>query len=108
MEKTVDPEKYNMVLCPVCNGKGKLAKTTKDFDVCKECGGFGFIKKRKTAMEPKEGEIFKNIVDGTEYIVTKVANNTVILKSQDGKSQILTGVDTLGSESIYQKKEDTK
>jgi len=45
MGKTFDPEKYGMSFCPLCRGDGKLAKTPEGFEVCKECGGFGLIKK---------------------------------------------------------------
>ena len=45
MRKTFNPEKYNLVWCPVCNGTGKLPKNPGGSDVCKECGGFGAIKK---------------------------------------------------------------
>ncbi len=51
MRKTFDPTKYNMVLCPLCNGKGKLEKNPDSFDVCKECGGFGFIKNGSEIFE---------------------------------------------------------
>jgi len=43
-----------MAFCPVCNGKGKLPKNSGGFDVCKECGGFGAIRK-ETELD-KEGE----------------------------------------------------
>jgi DnaJ-class molecular chaperone len=46
MEKSFDPEKYEMTFCPLCQGDGKLAKTPEGFEVCKECGGFGLIKRR--------------------------------------------------------------
>ena len=45
MDKAFDPEKYEMTFCPLCQGDGKLAKTLEGFEVCKECGGFGLIKK---------------------------------------------------------------
>ncbi len=45
MGKPFDPEKYGMTFCPLCQGDGKLAKTPEGFEVCKECGGFGLIKK---------------------------------------------------------------
>jgi len=45
MDKTFDPEKYEMTFCPLCRGDGKLAKTPEGFEVCKECGDFGLIKK---------------------------------------------------------------
>jgi len=60
MGKTFYPEEYNMVFCSVCNGKGKLPKNPGDFDVCKECGGFGFLK--------KESEIFEE-VENREQVV---------------------------------------
>ncbi len=44
MSKAFKPEEYSMVFCPVCKGKGKLPKNPHGFDVCKECGGFGFVK----------------------------------------------------------------
>ena len=51
MVKTFNPDKFNMALCPICNGKGKLPKNPNGFDACRRCGGFGLIK--------KESEIFK-------------------------------------------------
>jgi hypothetical protein len=45
MGKTFDPEKYGMTFCSLRKRDGKLAKTPKGFEVCKECGGFGLIKK---------------------------------------------------------------
>ena len=56
MGKTFNPKKYNMVFCSVCNGKGKLPKNPDGFDVCKECGGFGFIKKEMGIFEEVENE----------------------------------------------------
>jgi DnaJ-class molecular chaperone len=56
MGKTFDPEKYNLVFCPVCHGKGKLPKDPDEFDVCKECGGFGLIKKEKGMLKEAENE----------------------------------------------------
>jgi CheY-like chemotaxis protein len=47
MGKTFEPGKYNMVLCPLCKGKGRLDENPDGFDVCKECAGFGFIKREK-------------------------------------------------------------
>jgi DnaJ-class molecular chaperone len=41
--KTFDPEEHNMAFCPVCNGKGKLAKNPGGFNVCRTCGGFGLV-----------------------------------------------------------------
>ena len=44
MDKSFDPEKYGMTLCPLCQGDGKLPKPPEGFEVCKECGGFGLVK----------------------------------------------------------------
>jgi DnaJ-class molecular chaperone len=45
MGKLFNPQKYNMVFCPVCNGEGKILKDPGGFDVCLKCGGFGFVKR---------------------------------------------------------------
>ncbi len=55
MGKTFDPTKYNMILCPLCKGKGTLDKNPDGFDVCKECEGFGFFK--------NEPQIFVEVED---------------------------------------------
>lgn len=59
-------------------------------------------------METKEGDIFKSILDGAEYIVKRIVNSMVVLESQDGKKQIMTGVGSLNIKSFYQKKEGTE
>ena len=41
--KTLDPEKYGMVVCPLCKGKGFIINPKRE--CCEKCGGFGFIKK---------------------------------------------------------------
>ena len=53
-------------------------------------------------MNIREGEVFKNSTDGVDFIVKKIVKDMVVLQSQDGKRQILTGVRTLTS--FYQKK----
>jgi hypothetical protein len=57
-------------------------------------------------MNIREGEVFRNSTDGVDFIVKKIMNNMnmVVLQSQDGKRQILTGMDTLTSTSFYLKK----
>jgi len=52
-------------------------------------------------MNIKQGEIFENSTDGVDFIVKKVVRDMVVLESQDGKRQILTGVHTLTSTSFY-------
>ena len=46
MGKAFCIEKYELTFCPLCQGDGKLPKPTEGFEVCKECGGFGLIKKK--------------------------------------------------------------
>jgi hypothetical protein len=55
-------------------------------------------------MEPKEGDLFISALDGDEYTVKQIVQSMVVLESKDGKKQILTGVDCLGS-FPYLKKE---
>jgi DnaJ-class molecular chaperone len=52
MDKKFAPEKYGMVICPLCSGKGFLLKGSDQINVrlrrvCTECGGFGAIKKEE-------------------------------------------------------------
>ena len=56
-------------------------------------------------MDIREGEVFRHSSDGVSFIVKKIVNNMVVLESQDGKREILTGVDTLKLKSFYLKKE---
>ena len=53
----------------------------------------------------KEGDIFKNLLDGAEYVVKDIVNNLVVLRSRRGDKHILTGVETLGIKSFYMEKE---
>jgi len=57
-------------------------------------------------MKIREGEVFKNSIDGADFIVKKVVNDWVVLQTQDGKRQILTGVHTLPSLFYLKKGED--
>ena len=57
------------------------------------------------AMQTKEGDQFKNAVDGVEYILRKIVNRMALLESKDGKRQILTEVGNLKINSFYQKME---
>ena len=51
MGKIFNREKYNMLFCPDCKGKGKLPKNPDGFIVCSRCGGSGVIKKEEEAPE---------------------------------------------------------
>jgi len=57
-------------------------------------------------MKAKEGDTVRSVLSGLCYKVRKVANHIAVLESQDGKSQILTELDTLSM--LYQMKEDLK
>ena len=52
-----DPERYGMISCPECNGRGKIFKNLKEFEVCMGCGGFGAIKASRG--EPMDGRPLK-------------------------------------------------
>jgi DnaJ-class molecular chaperone len=119
MGKTFNSEKYNMVFCPVCNGKGKLPKNPRGFDVCRKCGGFGLVKRELEEdmntsptigggeeAHMKEGDIFESLLDGTEYVVKKIVSSMVVLHSSKGDRQILTGVGTLKTKTFYREKEE--
>ena len=57
-------------------------------------------------MDINQGEVFKSSVDGVKFRVKKILRDMVVLESQDGKRQILTGTNTLTSiSSIFQKVE---
>jgi hypothetical protein len=59
-----------------------------------------------SAMETKEGDTVKSILNGIEYKVKKIVEKMAILESQDGKSKIITEVDSL--RLFYREKEDLK
>ena len=54
MGKLFDPEKYGILRCPDCKGKGKFPIGPDDFIVYSRCGGNGFIKKEENAPEEDE------------------------------------------------------
>lgn len=64
--------------------------------------------RKEIAMEIKEGDIFIKGISGEVYAVMRISNDWVVLRSEDGKKQIFTGVDTLHVESFFQKKEETE
>ena len=43
LNKSFDPEKYDMSLCPLCDGEGFIINPKRE--CCQKCGGFGLIKK---------------------------------------------------------------
>ena len=53
----------------------------------------------------KEGDLFENLLDGKEYVVKSIVNEMVVLQSRKEDRQILTGVETLKTKSLYREKE---
>jgi len=56
MNKNFAPEKYGMVICPLCSGKGFLTGDSNQINVsvrgvCTKCGGFGAIKKEEETFQ---------------------------------------------------------
>ncbi len=49
-------------------------------------------------MDIKEGEVLKKNSDRVDFIVKRIKNDMVVLQSQDGKRQILTGMCNLETE----------
>lgn len=61
---------------------------------------------RRTPVEIKEGDEVKSDLGGEDFVITKIANSMVVLKSKDGDRQIMTGMDSL--KTFYKKREETK
>jgi hypothetical protein len=54
-------------------------------------------------VEIKEGDEVKSDLDSEDFVITKIANSMVVLKSRNGDKQIMTGIDSL--KTFYKKKE---
>ena len=59
-----------------------------------------------SAMETKEGDTVRSILNGIEYKIKRIVKSMAVLESQDGKSKIVTEVDTL--RLFYREKEGIK
>jgi len=57
-----------------------------------------------SAMETKEGDTVRSILNGVEYKIKKIVEKLAVLESRDGKSKIITEVDAL--KIFYRDKED--
>jgi DnaJ-class molecular chaperone len=55
-----NPEKYSMTFCPGCSGSGRFCNDAQGVNVCKVCGGFGFIKKGISLSLIKKSDILMN------------------------------------------------
>ncbi len=59
-------------------------------------------------MKIKGGDIIRRVLDGVKFTVKKVKAEWVVLKSENGKKEVITGKNTLKDKSLYQKKEDVE
>jgi hypothetical protein len=59
---------------------------------------------KRVPMETKEGDKVRCVLDDENYIVTRIVNRLVVLKSTDGEKRILTGKDSL--KIFYKKMEE--
>ena len=59
-------------------------------------------------MNIREREKFSNTTDGVDFTIKKILNDMVVLESQDGERQILTGVQTLTSRQFFLKRIEEK
>ncbi|MEW6377803.1 MAG: hypothetical protein AB1502_18690 [Thermodesulfobacteriota bacterium] len=57
-------------------------------------------------MKAKEGDMVRSLLNGIYYKVKRIVNRMAVLESQNGKSQVLTEVDTLNI--FYQKMKEAK
>jgi DnaJ-class molecular chaperone len=70
MDKKFVPEKYGIVICPLCSGKGFLIKDSDQINVtlrraCTKCGGFGAIKNEEETFGSLENE---NLIEKRKMI----------------------------------------
>ncbi len=57
-------------------------------------------------METKEGDTVRSILNGIEYKIKKIVEKMAVLESRDGKSKIITEIDTL--KLFYREKENVQ
>jgi DnaJ-class molecular chaperone len=56
MDRKFSPEKYGMMICPVCNGGGRIWSPD-EVRVCQNCGGFGFIREEGKSSDQEDEPI---------------------------------------------------
>jgi len=56
MDKKFNPEKFGMMICPLCDGYGRI-RFPDDVKVCQNCGGFGFIREEGKSVDQKDKSI---------------------------------------------------
>ena len=118
MDKKIFANMYGMVVCPWCNSYGYMQNPERNR--CPKCGGFGFVirepeedthtrrqlERGEETSTTREGDIYKSLLDGTEFVVKRIAKERVLLQSKEGNRQIVTQVETLKIKSFYQEKEE--
>ena len=57
-------------------------------------------------MKTKDGDTLKSLLNGKYYKVKRIVKSMAVLESEDGQSQILTGIENLNL--FYKKKESIK
>ena len=57
MDKEFNPKKYGMLVCPICDGCGRI-QYAYDVRVCQHCGGFGFIREEVKRLDQEGKPIF--------------------------------------------------
>jgi DnaJ-class molecular chaperone len=67
MDKKFNPEKYTMMVCPVCEGSGRISYPD-DVQVCQNCGGFGFIKKEEKTFDQTAIEFQQPLQAGSRVV----------------------------------------
>ena len=55
-------------------------------------------------MDIRQGEVFKNSMNGVDFRVKKIVGKMVVLESQEDKRQILTEIHIFTSASFYLKR----
>jgi len=55
-------------------------------------------------MDIRQGEVFKNSMNGVDFRVKKIVGKMVVLESQEDKRQILTEIHILTLASFYLKR----
>ncbi len=56
----------------------------------------GYRSRKEAPVKVKEGDEVKSHFDGEEFMITRITNSIVVLKSIRGQREILTGIDSLG------------
>jgi len=64
MHEKFNPEKYEMTVCPICEGCGRISFSD-DAQVFQHCGGFGFLRKQGKTFGQKGNRISATASGGT-------------------------------------------